>query len=482
MQTVLNTLSQVMDAFGAAIVVPVVLLLLNLIMKVPIKKAIQSALHAGIGLTGFNLLIGAYTPIVTPVVQRMVSTTGVNLTILDTGWQATSIVAYSTQAGMIFLGLGLLLQLVLFLLKITDVFFPSDLWNNYSYMLWGSMMYAVTRNMFLAIGLMILINLYTMIFSEALSKRWSTYYGYPRATIVASHALGTFPVAVLMNALLNKLGADKVKWNTESLQKKLGILGEPTSIGFILGVLLGISGNLTRLNTMEGWGEALTVGIATATVMAVFPKIADIFASAFATITDASKQSTDSSEDDREWYLAINDAAGYGEPATIMTGLLLIPIIVVLSIILPGNQALPLVDLVALPYLVQAIVSVSNGNIFKSLITGTVYLVMGLYLVTMVAPVFTEVALEVGVAIPDGALMIFSLTVLTNLLGGILFLVFMTQNLWLIGLTLLVYVVLFILFKKNKQAFQTYLEKQALDHESEQFLSADPSIKQRMHE
>lgn len=257
MQTVLNTLSQVMDAFGAAIVVPFVLLILNLIMRVPLKKAIQSALHAGIGLTGFNLLIGAYTPIVTPVVQRMVATTGVNLNILDTGWQATSIVAYSTQAGMIFLGLGLLLQVVLFLLKITDVFFPSDLWNNYSYMLWGSMMYAVTRNMLLSIGLMVLINLYTMIFSEALSKRWSTYYGYPRATIVASHALGTFPVAVGMNALLNKLGADKVKWDTQSLQNKLGALGEPTSIGFILGLLLGIAGNLTR---WKGGGKPLPSG------------------------------------------------------------------------------------------------------------------------------------------------------------------------------------------------------------------------------
>ncbi len=117
MQNILNALSLIMDSFGAAIVVPVVLFVLNIIMKVPGKKAFQSALNAGIGLTGFNLLVGAYTPIVTPVVQRMVATTGVNLNILDTGWQTTSIVAYSTQVGMIFLGLGLLLQVLLFCSK-----------------------------------------------------------------------------------------------------------------------------------------------------------------------------------------------------------------------------------------------------------------------------------------------------------------------------------------------------------------------------
>ncbi len=329
-------------------------------------------------------------------------------------------------------------------------------------MLWGSMLYVVTGNVWLALGLMVLINLYTMVFAEGLSRRWSTYYGYPRATIVASHALGSFPLAVVTNHILNKLGADKVQWNTETLQRKLGTLGEPTTIGFILGLILGLVGNATRLNTLEGWGESFTVGIATATVMAVFPKIADIFASAFATLTDASKGSAGSDGDDkRVWYLAINDAAGYGEPATILTSLLLIPIIIILAIILPGNQALPLVDLVALPYMMQVIVSLSNGNIFKSLISGTLYLVAGLYLVTAVAPIFTEVALSVGVNLPEGAVLIFSLTVLTNMLGGLLFLIFMTQNVYLVSSTVILFIALYLIFKKNKESFLTYLEKQA---------------------
>ena len=140
----LEILSNIMDSFGAAIVVPVIIFFIALVMKVKPKKAFNAALNAGIGLTGFNMIIGAYSPIVTPVVQRMVAETGVNLRILDTGWQATSVVAYSTQVGMIFLGLGLLMQLILFVLKFTNIFMPSDLWNNYSFMLWGSMLYIAT--------------------------------------------------------------------------------------------------------------------------------------------------------------------------------------------------------------------------------------------------------------------------------------------------------------------------------------------------
>ena len=36
---------------------------------------------------------------------------------------------------------------------------------------------------------------------------------------------------------------------------------------------------------------------------------------------------------DREWYLAVNDATGYGEAATLITGILLMPTTLVVSFI-----------------------------------------------------------------------------------------------------------------------------------------------------
>ncbi|OJG72923.1 hypothetical protein RV11_GL002497 [Enterococcus phoeniculicola] len=448
-----------MDSFGAAIVVPFVIFVIALFLKVKPKRAFQAALNAGIGLTGFSMLIGAYTPIVTPVVNRMVEHTGVNLRILDTGWQATSVVAYSTEVGMIFLGLGLLIQLILFLLKFTNIFMPSDLWNNYSFMLWGSMLYIVTKNLILSIGLMILANLFTLLFTEVLAKRWSNYYGYPGTTISAPHDVTQVPYAILMDWVLNKLGANKIQWNPTSVQKRLGFLGEPVTLGFILGLFLGLAGNFMRLGELAAWGEIASVGVATAAIMAIFPKIAGIFASAFTSITDATKKSAKSSGKGREWYLAINDAAGYGEPATLLTGLILIPVILVLAIILPGNETLPMVDLIAIPYIIQPIIAISKGNIFKSLISGTIILTINLYIITAVAPTFTEVAKSVGVTIPAGALLIASFVVLGNYFLGSLFLIFLTQNPMLIGLTVIVYLVLLVFVKTKKETIVNYLEE-----------------------
>ena len=74
---------------------------------------------------------------------------------LDIGWQAVAGVAYSTNIGMMFIGVGLIFQIVLWLVKVTDIFMPSDLWNNYSIIVWGSLFYQLVNNLVMAFVLML---------------------------------------------------------------------------------------------------------------------------------------------------------------------------------------------------------------------------------------------------------------------------------------------------------------------------------------
>ena len=127
MEAFLNTLSNIFGAFGSGIIIPVILFVLSKAMGVETKKAFNSALLCGVGLTGFNLVINSYSGVIAPIVQSMVDNTGVQLSTLDTGWQSTSIIAYSTTVGVLFIGVAIALQLVLFFVGYTDVFMASDL-------------------------------------------------------------------------------------------------------------------------------------------------------------------------------------------------------------------------------------------------------------------------------------------------------------------------------------------------------------------
>lgn len=458
-----QALSNVFSTLGAAVFVPVMLFVIAKFMGVNNKKAFTSALLCAVGLTGFNLVIGSYSGVISPVVSQMVENAGVNLPVLDTGWQSTSVIAYSTQIGLIFIGVAIFLQIALFFVKWTNVFMASDLWNNYSFMVWGSMLYVLTKNIWLSLALMIVQNLYILLFSEVAAKRWSTYYQYPNCCMTAPHHLESLPFAVLMNVLLGKLGFDKIKLNAEELQKKFGIMGEPMFIGLVIGALIAIIGYYNSLGELATWGVVTSSAISTAAVMAVFPKVAGIFASAFTTLTDAYKKKAAASGQGREWYLSVNDAVGYGEPNTLVTGILLIPIMLLIAFILPGNKILPMLDLVALPYMVEVFVAVSHGNIAKSIVTGGIWFSLGMLICSNLAPTFTEVAVNAGFEMSQAGVYIISFGIMCHPLIAGLFYAFWTQNIFVISAVVVLYFVLYFLFRKYKVQIVDFLERNNQD-------------------
>lgn len=270
--------------------------------------------------------------------------------------------------------------------------------------------------------------------------------------------------AVPLNLLLDKLGLYKINADPVTLRQKLGFIGEPMTLGLFLGLFIGIIGDFNKLGELATWGEITTCGIATAAVMAVFPKVSGIFAGSFSAITEAGKKKMKAAGNEgREWYLAVNDATGYGEAATLITGILLMPVTLLVSFILPGNLVLPMLDLVAIPYIIQPFVACSNGNILKSFIGGLIFMIANLYFCTLTGSAFTEVAVSTGIDL-QGATMVTSLVILGQPVGAIIFLAFLSQNPIFIGAVIVVYIIAYILVHKNMDAIHQFIENSALNH------------------
>lgn len=464
MEAFLGTLNAFFSTFQAAVFVPVFIFIIALAMGVKPKKAFFSALSAGVGLQGFQLVIGSYSPILSPLVNNMINSVGIDLPIVDLGWQNASIVGYSYQVGMIYIAVAIALQVILYLTHYTTVFQAGDLWNNYSYFLWGSCLFVLTGNFWLALACMVVQQLCTLLCTEVIAHRWSTYYGYPNCTIASMHTATCGVFAIPLNILLDKLGLYKIDADPESLRKKLGFIGDPMTLGLFLGLFIGVVGNFNRLGELAAWGEITTCGIATAAVMAVFPKVSGIFAGSFSAITEAGKKKMKAAGNaNREWYLAVNDATGYGEAATLITGILLMPTTLLIAFILPGNLVLPMLDLVAIPYIIQPFVACSNGNVLKSFIGGLLYMIACLYFCTLTGSAFTEVAVSTGIGL-QGAAMITSFCMLGHPVAAIIFLAFLSQNPVIIGAVIIVYIVAYIFVHKNMDAIHEFIENSALNH------------------
>lgn len=463
MEAFFQTLKEIFDAFGNYITVPIIIYIICRIFRTPRKRAFQSAVLVGVGLMGMSFVTTAFGNVLTPLITRMVETSGLEKPALDIGWQAVAAVCYSTDLGMMFIGVGLLFQIALWLCKWTDIFMPSDLWNNYSISVWGSFLFLLCGNMPLSFALMLFVNLVTLLIAEAVQKRWSTYYNYPGCAMTAPHHNGDAPMYIVLNIVLSKLGFDKIKADPASIRKRIGFMGEPMYIGLAIGLILGIVGNIDRIASIEGLGNVAQVAVTCAAVMAIFPKIAGMFAAGFGALTEFSRKTLSKSKygKDRQFIVAVNDALGYGEAATLTTGLIVIPFGILIAFLLPGNLVIPLMVLPSLPYMVEIPVALSNGNVVKSVVMAVIVFTAKLLMASYWASAFTQVAAEVGFeaaveAVAAGTFVIGF--IMSNCTAGLITMAFLTQNPIIIIAVVAVYLVLYFLFRKNKDRFQGYLE------------------------
>ncbi|WP_249630856.1 PTS galactitol transporter subunit IIC [Weissella sagaensis] len=468
----LEFINHIFQTFGATVVVPIMIFIVALCLRVSLKTAMMSAFYAGVGLTGFSWIISAFTPIVTKIIKQMVNNTGIHLPIVDIGWQAGSLATFGSTVGLSFFVFGLILELVLFAIGWTKIFMPSNLWNNFGFMVWGTLAYYVTHNFWLSLGLSFFMLLYTLALAETQADRWSNYFGVKNASVCSLHNMEQAVPAIILDPLWNLLGFNKVKMTPETFKAKLGVFGEPTTLGAILGVIIGVLGNLKSLNTLAAWGQILSFAIALSAVMTIFPLVTDVFSKAFAPLAEEidNKRSKDevttegdaeelAIKDKKRWFLAVDDGVGYGEPATIIAGIILIPIMVLIAFILPGNKTLPVVDLISIPFMIESIVAITRGNILKVICNGVIWFSLGLYASSWLGSVYTGAISHYGVAIPAGIVLITSFNLMARPLNALIFAAWISKNPVWIGLTIIIYLVFVFVLRTRREQIWLYLKK-----------------------
>lgn len=468
----LEAVNSFFTSFGASVVVPVMIFIIALFLKVKPKTAMMSAFYAGVGLTGFGWIISQFTPVVTTIIKQMVDNTGIDLPVVDIGWQAGSLATFGSSVGLTFFVFGLLFELIIFALGITKIFMPSNLWNNFGFMLWGTLAYFVTQNFWLSLGLSFFMLLYALLLAEVQADRWSDYYGVKNATVSSLHNIEQVIPALILDPLWNLLGFNKVKMTPAAFKDKLGVFGEPTTLGALLGLIIGIIGNLNNLGDLKAWGQILQFAIQLSAVMTIFPLVTGVFAKAFTPLaeeidknrqTKAAEQGevADELNDKKRWFLGVDDGVGYGEPATIISGGILIPIMVVIAFLLPGNKTLPIVDLIALPFMVESIVALTRGNILKVIANGIVWFTLGLYASSWLGTIYTGAVSHYGAVIPAGVVLITSFNLVARPLNALVFAAFITQNPFWIGLCIVIYLGLLFGLRRYRAQIWTYLKQMA---------------------
>lgn len=393
---------------GAAVMMPIIFTILGVCIGIKFGKALKSGLLVGVGFVGLSVITGLLTDSLGEPLKKVTEIYGLSLGIFDMGWPAAASVAYNTSVGAFIIPVCLAVNIVMLLTKTTKTV-NIDLWNYWHFAFIGAVVYFACGNIWWGFFAAIICYIITLIMADLTADKFQKYYdGMDGISIPQPFCQGFVPFAVVINKVLDKIpGFDKLNIDAEGMKKKFGIMGEPLFLGVIVGCAIGALACKDSQKLVAGIPGILGLGIKMGAVMELIPRITSLFIEGLKPISDATRELIARKfKNSAGLNIGMSPALVIGHPTTLVVSLLLIPVVLFLSVILPGNQFLPLASLAGMFYLFPAVLPITKGNVLKTFIVGLIALIVGLYFVTNLAPFFTEAATDVYVKTQDAAVRI----------------------------------------------------------------------------
>ena len=393
---------------GAAVMMPIIFTILGVCIRIKFSKALKSGLLVGVGFVGLSVITALLTSTLGPALEKVVEIYNLQLKIFDMGWPAAASVAYNTSVGAFIIPVCLGVNIIMLLTKTTRTV-NIDLWNYWHFAFIGAIVYFASESILWGFFAAVICYIVTLILADYTADRFQKFYpNMEGISIPQPFCQGIVPFAEGINAVLDKIpGIIKLYIDAEGMKKKFGLLGEPLFLGIIVGITIGCLTCKTWANVVENIPYILGIGIKMGAVMELIPRITALFIEGLKPISDATRELINRKfKGAKGLTIGMSPALVIGHPTTLVVSLLLIPVTLLLAVILPGNQFLPLASLAGMFYVFPMILPITKGNVVKTFLIGFIMLLMGLLLVTNLAPFFTQAAQDVYLRTGDAAVAI----------------------------------------------------------------------------
>jgi PTS system galactitol-specific IIC component len=428
---------------GVPIVTPLLLFGLSLIFGVPLGRAVRSAVTYGVGFVGIFIVLDLLLGALSSVAQLLIQNAGLKMEILDVGWPVLAAVAFGVPTFVtVFLGV-LITNLIMFSLKLTKTL-DIDFHNYYHWVLPATVVYFATGSLLVGTIVGIVNAIITLKLADWTAKYVEEWWDLPGISVPHMSTVGWFPFCYAVDWVLDRIpGINKIRVDSDRLHERLGILGEPMLIGLIIGLGMGI---LARMELRE----LLNMAIRLSAAMVLMPRMIALLMEGLVPIFQSARDWIMSRFPGYEFHVGLDAAVLVGKSEVLVTGMLMVPLTILLAVILPGNRVLPFADLALLPFFAIWTVGVNRGNIFRGVIIAITICAVLLYGAGFVAPTITAMGQAAGFDAQTEGLYV-------SLEGGsitgsqfinLFVFALLQQNVWLIaGVAILAGIVLLPIFK-----------------------------------
>lgn len=390
----MNDIVQAILAPGAQVFVPVLIILLGLLFKMKIRKAIKSGADLVVGFVGMSILIGALVDQITPMTKKLGAATGLHLTAIDVGWTGAAAISWAWSLAFTFFALTIGVNLIMLILNWTNTI-NADMWNVWGKVLTAYIIYYMSGSYIWAYGLTAIQVIIELKLGDLWESQIADMFGYTNTTV--TH-IETFTAVIMfpINRLMDFIPIFNKRIDAKSLKKKIGMLSEPWAMGFIIGILIGL---LSRASI----ASVLNFATYMLAIMALFPVVAKYFQSALTPFGAAMSKYMKARFKNREFFIGL-DWPIVGQSAELwVTATINIIFFMFWAIVLPGNTTLPFAGVINYCLAVGGLL-LTGGNLLRMIVLSFIYTPLFLYGATFLAPILTKMGkMTQAIKIPAGS-------------------------------------------------------------------------------
>ncbi|WP_123053384.1 PTS transporter subunit IIC [Clostridium sp. JN-1] len=385
---------------GAAVFLPIVMIIIALGVKMKLKKAIVCGLTLGIAFTGMNVVLEFMFKSISPAANAFVSSTGIKLTTMDVGWAPVAAIAWAWPYALIVFPIQIGINILMLAFGWTNCL-NVDMWNVWGKILTATIVAALTHSVPLALIAAAIEVVFELKNADIVQKSVGRLSKMNNVTCPHVMNLQGVILAPLSRLLDFIPGINKINLDSNKLKEKIGIFGENSVMGFIVGVLIASIGGCSVKVILQ-------TGVEIATALVLFPLVANLFLESLGPIAEAAGEYMKKKYKGREFCIGIDWSVLGGSSELWVTCILLVPVELIFAIVLAKfgiNSVLPLASIINVAATVPALI-VTGGNLVKMFIMGVITTPIYLVVSSQFAPILTNLAIaQKTLTVPKGQLL-----------------------------------------------------------------------------
>lgn len=368
------------------IFLPLFLLAMCTVMRMHPKKALPCCVWVGTGLLGVSCVSTLLSDTLAPLVVQVQQHWHLQYQALDIGSAPASITAFSLPFAPLLLPLLLGINLILVRKQWVQTL-HIDLFNYWFYLITAGFAYQVSGSLATAILAALAHSVITLLLADYSAEQVCSFTGMNNISVPHGFAAATIPLLLGLNRLFMRILPKK---HTRKVGRIAGIWNNPACIGLLFGAAFALLAGC-------GFAELLQVAMKTAAMMVLFPEMLHFLIDGLLPISNHASVFFTSRLKLKNVRIGIGSSLLAANQDVLRLGFCMIPVLLLLSVCLPGNTTLPLGELPFAAYYVCYGAVLIKGTGGHRFLACAFMMPIVLWIASWAAPYFTQLCAGTGV-------------------------------------------------------------------------------------